>query len=49
LNIELLTISTDSIWKLCGIELKDVLIKQKFYFIGKESNFYTIKKRDIYS
>ena len=26
LSIELLTISTDNIWNLCGIELKDNLI-----------------------
>jgi hypothetical protein len=30
LNIELLTISTDNIWKLCGLELKDISIKQEF-------------------
>ena len=30
LNIELLTISTEKIWKLCGLELKDILIKQEF-------------------
>jgi hypothetical protein len=28
LNIELLTISTDTTWKLCGLELKDILIKK---------------------
>jgi hypothetical protein len=30
LNIELLPISTDNIWKLCGLELKDILIQQEF-------------------
>ena len=30
LNIELLTISMDDIWKLCGLELKDILIQQEF-------------------
>ena len=35
LNIELLTISTDNIWKACGLELKDILIQQEFNFIAK--------------
>ena len=30
LNIELLPISTDNIWKLCGLEQKDILIQQEF-------------------
>ena len=30
LNIELLTISMDKIWKLCGLELKDILNQQEF-------------------
>jgi hypothetical protein len=30
LNIELLPISTDNIWKLYGLELKDILIQQEF-------------------
>ena len=30
LNIELLPISTENIWKLCGLELKDILIQQEF-------------------
>ena len=30
LNIELLPISTDNIWKLCGLELKNILIQQEF-------------------
>ena len=33
LNMELLT---DNIWKLCGLYLKDILIHQKFIFIGKD-------------
>jgi len=41
LSIELLTISTDNIWKLCGLELKDILIQQEFNFIGKEKNIYS--------
>ena len=49
LNIELLPISTDNIWKLCGLELKDILIQQEFNFIGKGSNYYTGKEKDIYS
>jgi hypothetical protein len=36
LNIELLTISTDDIWKLCGLELKDILIQLEFITIGKD-------------
>ena len=31
--------STDNIWKLCGMELKDILIQQEFNFIGKGSNY----------
>ena len=38
LNIDLLTISTDNIWKLCGLELKDILIQQEFIYIGKDRN-----------
>ena len=34
LNIELLTISTDNIWIICELELKDILIQHKY--IGKE-------------
>jgi hypothetical protein len=45
LNIALLTISTDNILKLCGLELKDILIQQKFNFIGKD--YYTWKEKDI--
>ena len=36
LNIELLTISTGNIWKLCGLELNDILIQQQLLFIGKD-------------
>ena len=36
LNIEQLTISTDNIWKLCGLELNDILIEQEFIFIRKD-------------
>ena len=32
-DIELITISMDDIWKLCGLELKDILIQQEFIFI----------------
>ena len=49
LNIELLTVSTDNIWKLCGLEVNDILIQREFNFIGKESNYYTRKEKDIYS
>jgi hypothetical protein len=35
LNIELLTISTDNIWKLCRLKLEDILIQQEFIFIEK--------------
>ena len=37
-NIELLTISRENIWKLCGLELKDISIQQEFIFIGKDRN-----------
>jgi len=30
------TISTDNIWKLCRLELKDILIQQEFIFIRKD-------------
>ena len=36
LNIELLTISADNIWKPCGLELKEILIQHEFIFIGKD-------------
>ena len=49
LNIELLIISTDNNWKRSGLELKDILIQQEFNFIGKGSNYYTGKEKDIYS
>ena len=45
LNIELLTISTDNIWKLCGLELKDILIQQECIFIGKDRNNISEGKR----
>jgi hypothetical protein len=32
LNIELLTISSANIWKLSGLELKDILIQQESIF-----------------
>ena len=32
LNIELLTISSANIWKLSGLELKDILIQQELIF-----------------
>jgi len=34
----LVTISTNNIWKLCGLELKDILIQQEFIYIGKDRN-----------
>jgi hypothetical protein len=34
--------------KLCGLELKDILIQQELNFIGKKPNYYTGKKKDIY-
>ena len=49
LNIELLKISTDNNRKLCGLELKDILIQQEFNFIGKGSNYFTGKQNNIYS
>ena len=36
LNIELLTISPANIWKLSGLELKDILIQQELIFIEKD-------------
>ena len=36
LNIELLTISSANIWKLSGLELKDMLIQQELIFIEKD-------------
>jgi hypothetical protein len=36
LNIELLTIATANIWKLSGLELKDILIQQELIFIEKD-------------
>jgi hypothetical protein len=44
LNIELLTISTDNIWKLCGLELQDILIQQEFNFIGKDRTIILERK-----
>jgi hypothetical protein len=35
LTIELLTISSANIWKLSGLELKDILIQQELIFIEK--------------
>jgi hypothetical protein len=36
LTIELLTISSANIWKLPGLELKDILIQQELIFIEKD-------------
>jgi hypothetical protein len=36
LNIELLAISSANIWKLSGLELKDILIQQELIFIEKD-------------
>jgi hypothetical protein len=45
LSIEIITISTDYIWKLCGLELKDKLIQQEFNFIGKDRTDIPERKR----
>ena len=36
LNIELLTIASANIWKLSGLELKDILIQQELIFIEND-------------
>jgi hypothetical protein len=36
LNIKLLTISSTNIWKLSGLELKDILIQKEYIFIEKD-------------
>ena len=36
LNIELLTISLANIWKLSGLELKDILIQEELIFIEND-------------
>ena len=36
LTIELLTISSANIWKLSGLEQKDILIQQELIFIEKD-------------
>ena len=36
LNIELLTIASANIWKLSGLELKDILFQQELIFIEKD-------------
>jgi hypothetical protein len=36
LNIEPLTISSANIWKLSGLELKDILIQQELIFKEKD-------------
>ena len=43
LNIKLLRISTADIWKLSGVELRNILIQLEFTFIGK--NRTTIRTR----
>jgi hypothetical protein len=35
----------DNIRKLCGLELKDILIQQEFNFTRKESNYVLYQKR----
>ena len=47
MNIELLTISTDNIWKLCGLELKDILIQQEFNFIGNDRTVIPERERTL--
>ena len=46
LNIELLTVSTDNIWKFCGLELKDISIKQEF--IRKDRTIIPQRKRTFF-
>ena len=36
LNIELLTMSSANVWKLSGLELKDILIQQELIFIEND-------------
>jgi hypothetical protein len=36
LNIELLTIASANIWKLSGLELKEILFQQELIFIEKD-------------
>ena len=36
LTIELLTIASANIWKLSGLELKDILFQQELIFIEKD-------------
>ena len=36
MNIELLTITSANIWKLSGLELKDILIEQELIFIEND-------------
>ena len=36
LTIELLTMSSANIWKLSGLELKDILIQQELIFMEKD-------------
>jgi hypothetical protein len=38
-------ISTDNIWKLCGMELKDILIQQEFNFLGNDRTIIPERKR----
>ena len=45
LNIELLTISLANIWKLSGLELKDILIQEELIFI--ENDWTNILERTI--
>ena len=47
MNIELLTISTDNIWKLCGLELKDILIQREFNFIGNDRTVIPERERTL--
>ena len=45
LNIELLTISTGNIWKLCGLELTDILIQQQLICTEKDQSSITERVR----
>ena len=37
--------STDNIWKLCGMELKDILIQQELNFLGNDRTIIPERKR----
>jgi hypothetical protein len=49
LNIELLTISTGNIWKLCGLELNDILIQQQLIFTETDQPTITERVRALWN